>query len=331
MAVSQFTYAVARIRALENNLLDRATFERLLSEDANGLLRLIRETEYVEAFNEIEQPWYFEKGLSNEQNRVLTLLEKLTDNDRTIQLLRIGSDFYNLKILMVEKITGESQEESLCPVGKLEIDDLKKNLAEEHPDLPDYLQEPYQKATIAIEKEKKALEVGALVDRELWKFFQNEYNKLNNEFLTHLFQKQVDFINIRTFLRLRDQAADQEVLSETLIEGGFLDLKFFGELFSEPWELFFRQLQFKNYGDLVNRGLPAWPEDRSLWKYERAVDEHLLKFFAQTKLIYFYVEPLIAYYYYKKIEMNMLRTIFVGKINGLPDKMISERLRINHV
>ncbi|UCE05897.1 MAG: V-type ATPase subunit [bacterium] len=331
MAVSQFIYAVARIRALENNLLDRATYERLLAEDANGVLRLVRETEYAEAFNDIEQPWDFERGLDNEQNRILTLLEKLTDNDRAIQLLRIGYDFYNLKILMVEKITGETQEQSLCHVGKLMVDDLKKILAEEHPDLPDYLQQTYHKAIIAIEKEITTSEVAAMVDREMWKFLQNEYDKLSNEFLTQLFQKQIDFVNIRTFLRLKDQVTDQELLAENLIDDGTLGVKFFQELYSEPWDIFFRQLQFKNYEDLVSKGLASWPEDRSLWQYERTVDDHLLKLLAKTKLIYFGVEALIAYYYFKKIEMMMLRTIFVGKINGLPDKAINERLRINHV
>ena len=310
MTDTRYTYAVARIRALETNLLDRPTIERLMNEDASGVIRILKETEYSTAFNDIESPLDFEYGLNIELDRILSLLEKLSPEPEIIQKFRGVHDFHNLKVLLQAKFLNEAPDESISPLGLVHIDNIQKMIDGETVDLPEYLKQTYQKAIAAYEKKEQIEEIEDIIICASWNFLMSEIEKIQNDFLISLLKKQIDLINIRTFIRLKD--IDAELVPNKLLPQGNLEPKFFIENLTEEWDVFFKQLNAKGYGDVVARGLNDWPQDKSLWKYELAADNHILKIIERVKLIYFGIEPLIAYFILKKIPESIFSLVNSG-------------------
>ena len=183
MIDTRYTYAVARIRALETNLLDRPTIERLMNEDAAGVIHILKETEYSEAFNDIENPLDFEYGLNNELNRVLLLLEKLSVEPEIIQLFRVVYDFHNLKVLLQAKFLHEAPDASICPLGLAPVEEIEKMIDGEITDLPDYLKQTYMSVH---DKQEQFDELNDIINCASWNFLMTEILETKNDFLITL-------------------------------------------------------------------------------------------------------------------------------------------------
>ncbi|MFH1963279.1 MAG: V-type ATPase subunit [bacterium] len=328
MIDTRYAYAVARVRALENYLLDRPTVERLISaEDGTKALSVLRNTEYAEAFNDVENLFDFEEGLSNELNKVLNFLAALSPEQHYIHLLRIPHDFYNLKILLETKYSGEQVDEPFSMLGLTPLENLQTMIEGKYGNAPEYLREASLQVSMEMENRgsNEVFQISQTLDKVMWQYLTSEAKKSKNTFLITYYQKQIDLINIHTFLRLIHAQAEADYLQQMLFDNGSMSIDFFLKLFSKSWDIF---SEIKDYQDLVMDG---WAEERLFWKYEVVSDNHILNYLKQANLIFFGPEPLIRYYFLKEIETNLLRIIFVAKLNHLSEDKIRIRLRANYV
>ncbi len=332
MTDTRYAYAVARVRALENYLLDRANIERLISaEDGTRALSILRNTEYAEAFNTIENSFDFEDGLSNELNKTLNFLEALSPEKHYIHLLRIPHDFYNLKILLETKYSGEPVDEPFSKLGLVPLENLQLMIEGKWIDAPKYLKEASQQVIMEMERVEEGsdngevFQISQIIDKIMWKYLTSESKKNKNTFLITYYQKQIDLINIHTFIRLTHAQSETNYLHQMLFDDGSISKDFFLKLFTKSWDIF---SEIKGYQDLVMDG---WAEERLFWKYEVVSDNHILNYLKQANLIFFGPEPLIRYYLLKEMETNLLRIVFVAKLNHLSENKIRMRLRANYV
>lgn len=332
MVDSRYTYAVARIRAIETRLLSPQDVERLLGEDAPGIIRFLKESDYADSFRDITDPWDFESALILEMDKTLTLLENLSADLELIQLFRLRYDFHNLQTLLKAKYLNESYENSLIGLGLLDIEKLKDAVSEdETKELPDPIAEGFRQAVAVYQEKKHPRLISLTLDRFMWRHFLEIADTYQNLFLRELFQLWIDLINIRIFLRLKGHGDGMELLQAALIPGGSVEINFFLYAFEEPWEVFLRQIRPDRFVALLEDSLTTWPQDKPLWRFEVAADNFILKILEQTKLIFFGVEPLIAYLLYKENEIKLLRTLIVGKLNGVPSERLKERFRAIYV
>ncbi|OIP43583.1 hypothetical protein AUJ95_00315 [Candidatus Desantisbacteria bacterium CG2_30_40_21] len=326
MTDTRYTYAVARVRALEKYLLDKPTIERLIAaEDGTRILSILRNTEYAEAFNVVENPFDFEDGLSNELNRVLNSLEALSPEPHYIHLLRIPYDFYNLKILIETKYSDEPVDEPFSSLGLTDIEDIQAMIKNKEKKLPKYLTDAADEAIAGMEENENVAKISQIIDRFMWQYLTTEAMMGRHTFFVTLYQKQIDLINIHTFLRLAHAKAEITYLRDMLFDGGSISRDLFLKLFIRPWDIF---SEIKEYHDPI---MDSWVEERLFWKYEVASDNHILNYLKQANLIFFGPEPLISYYLLKEMETNMLRIIFVARLNHMSENTIRIRLRRNYV
>ncbi|MEK7812632.1 MAG: V-type ATPase subunit [Candidatus Desantisbacteria bacterium] len=332
MTDTRYAYAVARVRALENYLLDRAAVERLISaEDGTRALSILRNTEYAEAFNTIENSFDFEDGLSNELHKTLSFLEVLSPERHYIHLLRIPHDFYNLKILLETKYSGEPVDEPFSKLGLAPLENLQLMIEGKWMNAPEYLKEASRQVIMEMERVEEGsgngevFQISQIIDKIMWKYLTSEAKKSKNTFLITYYQKQIDLINIHTFIRLTHAQSETDYLQQMLFDDGSISKDFFLKLFSKSWDIF---SEIKDYQDLVMDG---WAEERLFWKYEVVSDNHILNYLKQANLIFFGPEPLIRYYLLKEMETNLLRIVFVAKLNHLSEDKIRMRLRANYV
>jgi len=327
-----YTYAVARIRALETRLLDRAGLERLLGEDPQGVIRFLKESDYADSLAQITGPHDLEEGLNREINKVLNLLEEIAPDKELIQLFRLRYDFHNLKVLLKAKYLQLPPEDALLNLGLLDPVVLRTAIEEnKYGDLPDPLKIALQEA-IKIYESGRGLRVLSLtLDRLMWGHFLETARKYGVPFLIELFQQYIDLANIKAFVRIKGYQERGDLLEMALIPDGKLELRSFLHLYEEPWDAFFHWLSFSPYEDLLEQGLRSWPEEKSFWRLELACDNHILKYLEGTRGIFFGIAPLICYLIYKENEVKLLRLLLVGKLNGVPVQKLRERLRAIYV
>jgi V/A-type H+/Na+-transporting ATPase subunit C len=94
-------------------------------------------------------------------------------------------------------------------------------------------------------------------------------------------------------------------------------------------DAFARALEFGPYADLTPV-FREWSPEKG-YGLERACDNVLLKKIDSAKMVAYGIEPLIAYILRRQIEIKLVRTAVLAKLDGLARGDIEERLRTIHV
>ena len=153
--------------------------------------------------------------------------------------------------------------------------------------------------------------------------------KFDSPFLHELSRIIIDITNIKMYIRARSMNKSW-VLSESFIKGGELNEEFYFTEFDKSVEAFV-DLRQTRYGDTVKRGWELYTEKKNISGLEKLLDDFLMRYIRQSKLITMGVEPFIAYLFAKETEIRNVRIIMTGKINRLNDDLIRERLRLGYV
>lgn len=331
MKEDQYTYAVARIRALETKLLDKTGLERLLGEDPQGVIRFLKETDYADSLAQITDPHDLEEGLNKEIKKVLNLLGEIAPDKELISLFRLRYDFHNLKVLLKAKYLHLPPEDALLDLGLLDPTVLRIAIEEgEYGDLPDPLKTALQEAIRDYESKGDLRTLSLSLDRLMWQHLLQTARKYDVPFLIELFQQYIDLANIKSFARIKSYQGGRDLLERALIPDGKLEPRSLIHLYEEPWDAFLHWLSFSPYEDLLE-GLRSWSEVKSFWHLELACDNHILKYLEGVRGIFFGIAPLVCYLIYKENEVKLLRLLLVGKLNGAPVQRIRERLRAVYV
>jgi V/A-type H+-transporting ATPase subunit C len=169
--------------------------------------------------------------------------------------------------------------------------------------------------------------IDLILDRFLYAEMINFSREMGSIFLEDFFQKQIDLINIKTFIRVQRIGRDRAFLQKILLPHGRLAPEFFTGLPGDSLETLAGELATSEYGPLVEEGIRQWLEQESLARLEKLADDFLTAFLQRGKHSPFGLEALIGYLWAREMEMKNIRLIMVGKINKLPNEAIRERMR----
>lgn len=343
---TRYAYAVARIRGLETGLLDRQWIERLLAEDAAGALKVLGDSSYQDALSETGRPEDVEDALAVALAETLATVSALSPEPELIDLFRVRWDFRNMKSLtkasvlkmeLGENASGdearggaENADIGVVGVGTLPPAVLSKAAVEgEYAALPPALAEAARAAVEAFEATGELADIDRTFDRAMWADQIATAREHRNDFLVGYFRTEIDLLNVRTFVRVKDAGGDADELRGRLVPGGTLDASFFESRLGEPVDAFARSLEYGTYGALAPV-LREWAPDRG-FALELACDNVLLDRVDPAKTVAYGVDPLVAYVLVRLIEVKLVRAALVGKLDGVPRETIEERLRSVHV
>jgi V/A-type H+-transporting ATPase subunit C len=329
-----YAYAVARVRALEINLLDRSKIDRMVeAKDAAEALKVLCETSYSTAASQLANVYDYETILRQEIAAVRELFWKISPHPELTDLFFLRYDVLNLKLLLKAKYLDQDVKDLLIPAGTLSPEHLATIVAEGNWKLlPEELAQAVREIEGLMAEAPDPQQVDTLLDKAHYSYLLRILRQQGEDFLVDLITVQVDLINIRTFVRVRhvaggDAVRVRELLPAVLIPGGKLKLDFFLGQVEEQLSAFADRFAKEPIGPVVTEGLAAWQREGSLARYEKLMDDFLINYVKKSRLVAFGVEPLVAYLWAKENETKLIRMIMVGKINGLPVDEIRERLR----
>jgi V/A-type H+-transporting ATPase subunit C len=335
---TRYGFATGQVRAIEHRLISSARLLRLAeARDGQEALSMLGDTDYARVFQE---ELYTTNGseasgqdigllLGREAARVRDFINGLTQDREATDILFVRDDFLNLKLALKGVIAGVEVGDSFAPLGLISPAVIfHEATSPEKPEgLPPYLARAALAATRAYADTRSPAEIDRVVDGLMFEHLLNSAAEKEIFFLHKLIRIEIDLINIITFFRLRWLDEPISAVGPALIKGGVLHFEPFLEFY--PREIDAIETGFlagSRYHGFISGGIAGLKNERSFVRMEGLVDGELLKFVDRQNEINFGVEVLIAYYYRKAIELRKLRTVLIGKKNGLSAPQIKEML-----
>ncbi len=329
MPQPSYAYGVARVRASEGRLLGRDKLERML-EAASGdeALRVLAETDYAQAAAELRTSYDYEQLLKGELRRTYEFIRTVTPKVELTNLFLIKYDIHNLKVLLKNRYLESEDDALLVDMGTLPIDHLKRALGEkDYRELPKPVEEALEKLDELFSLEPDPQQIDLVLDRAMFDWIFATLKKNPNDFLQRYFEAQVDLINIRSFLRVKKLEGDERFLEELLLPNGKIPTRLFVESLEGSLEDLMERLAHTEYRELVEEGIQSYVKTGRLTRFETLMDDYLIRYVRDRRWKLFSIEPIIGYLIAKESEIQAIRIVMVGLINGINRDTIRERLR----
>lgn len=318
---TRYGYAVGRLRALENALLDRSRYDRLVHQkDAAGLRAVLADTRYGPL---LEETGGFPAALARAAGEDFAFLGQYCRDAWVLDLFRLEADVHNLKTVVKDRLLErETDDAELLGYGAWNRDALAALAAGQKKAEPAAFRGAVGKAVVRYLEDRDPSIVDVMLDREahaVWVAAARE-----NGFLKELVTVRADAENLRNLVRVRVLGEERALLEPVLFAGGTLKPRELLDLVGEEDAQLQARFRLTRYARMVEEGL-AWLRDhRSLAKLERLGRELELAHLLRARYFTFGFEPLVAYYLMRGNEVANLRRLYAAKEARLPDEQCQE-------
>jgi len=154
-----------------------------------------------------------------------------------------------------------------------------------------------------------------------------------SEFLSDYLMHMLDLQNIKTFLRLYVLKEPEEKLKLHITSEGFMEKGTFLKCYAQDLLVFLNRLEFVHkrsqiidYAYFLKEPIQKLKQNDSFVALEKAIDDFLMRVLKPAKYLSFGPEPLLAYYFAKANEINLMRMIILAKLNNFSNDLVKERL-----
>ncbi len=324
-----FTQAVARLRVLETRLLNKVKIERMIdSSSAEEALKVLQETEYSNFMPNVKRAEDYEILLKEELKRVYSLMYQVSPERSVVDIMSLKYDYHNLKVLLKGKALGKDISNLLIPVGTMNIDRLKLYIStDDYRELDPFVRDAIVDAEKAYEVDKDPQKIDIVLDLYMYRDMLKRAKETEIDFIINYVKQSIDFVNIKTWIRLKKQEKPLKFLKEVLLEGGNVQTKIFTDFYENTLENFIGEFSSFEYYEMLKKGIEEYEKSGKLTELEKLSEDFIMNSSKKAKYITFGPEPLFAYIIAKETEIKIIRIIMVGKINNIPPERIRERLR----
>ena len=317
---TKYAYALGVIRAREVRLLTKKRFEELLSTESVGeLMAALHDTDYGQFFRNISKS-QVEEALHTAKIALYNDIGKIIADDEIMEVLRVKYDFHNIAVLLKGKIAEEDFTGKCSSLGSIPVSKLDGIFKEEkYGHLPGYLQQAVKKGIdVYYANEHNPQRLSFAVDSIM---AETLTSYIENPFLNKYFKMWVDVTNLKIILRLLFLEKYQELIDFAVLPGGNIEKDTIKKAKIDNAD----SLEELYRGTIYN-SLLQWKDSFSI--LEKEIERLLISYLSSVAFESIGVEPIIAYLLIKENEIRNLRIIFIGRMNGVSEDLIKERLII---
>lgn len=319
MKDTDYTFAVARIRANEKKLLTNADVENLIA--LKGL---------NDAFSYLSSKgWITEDGklsvsdvLSIQNKALWKLLCESVPEKKELEVFTVQNDFYNIKAAL--KCAFESRQAEIYFVFPTSLDlNVLAEAAKSHKfELLEKqygvaMKEAYEKACMT----ENGQSADIILDRAALDFLQKKSESAKCEMLRKIAGFITACADIKIAVRCARTGKSFSFCEQALAKCEDLDTKKLAELCEKGEKDIFAYLKTTE----LSKGAQLIETDTAA--FEKWCDDTVTEITREAKFKFFSFEPIVAYYYMKQAEIKTVRIILTAKENGLSENIIRERVR----
>ena len=316
----EFTYAVSLVRALEVKLLSRERIMRMLEIPPSDLLKFLQDTDYARFLP--THPSLYESIITNSRGELFSLMEKLVPREY-LYFLRLRYDLANMKALLRGRIIEKDVTGLLSPFGNYDTKWLEWVFREEKYYKLDGFAHAIEEAIVNYFQDKNSRNIDVVLDRA----YYERRLKVSNLFYKTLTRIEIDLANLRTLTRIKWLNLEKSLLVRSIVKGGFISESELISAFDANLDEISQRFSNTPYYSQFSHGIDYLIKNASFVLLDRLCDEFIYSYiYDTTKYMNFGIEPVLAYFFKKENEHKVLRIIFAGKLNGIPNELIKERL-----
>jgi len=323
MSKTQYTYAVARIRALEISLFSSSTIEQLIAcKDHESALRFLAERGW--GGNDV--PLDEDAILTREREKIWETIGEMHVDMSVFDVLSYANEFHNLKAAVKEVCTGKSggniyyEGTSIAPQSMLRIIQEKDYQA-----LPENMQAAAEEAVDTLLHSGDGQLCDVIIDRAALDAIKAAGKASKDEIIREYAESTVAVANIKIAVRCSKTAKSLDFMKRALAPCDSLDVDRLAHAALAGMDSIMEYLNGEGYGEAAE-ALKSSPS-----AFERWCDNRIIQTIKPQKTNPFSVGPLVAYVIARENEIKTVRIILTCKQNGLSDDSIRERVREMYV
>lgn len=319
---SDYIYAVARIRSKELSLLSRQDIDQLLScKTYEECLRILHDKGWGSGAEESA-----EAMLMAEEEKNWAFIRELTDDLSPFSPLLVPIDYNNLKAAIKCTVTDTEPVNVFLPGGAIEPETMIRCVKEnDFSPLPPVMAEAADSAYHTLLHTEDGQLCDVILDRACLMEVREKGKAGGVEVLEQYAELLVAVSDIKTAMRACKTKKSRAFLDSALAPCATLDLKELAEAACKSPEDIFSYLSATPYSEAADRMKESYSA------FEKWCDDRVMGLIREQKTNPFTVGPLFAYILARRSEIGSVRIILSGKLNGLEEGMIRERMRDTYV
>lgn len=324
-----FIQGVTRTRVLENKLLSRAKTDRMIeAKDIEEVFKSLSETDYGNFVSSLKRAGDYEEVLSSELIRVYKMMRELSKDPVVVDILALKYDYHNLKVMVKENLLKKDLSGIYIPIGTTDINKIKEDFIDGN---FKNITSEFRESIEAVSKDYEATGDPQRIDLIFDKYYAIHLYKMAAETKISLFidyvRDMIDFINIKTSIRLKKQGKDTKFFEEIILPNGNIDEDVVLFTLNDNIEGIISKFKNSRISSGLIKGLESYKNTNRLSDLEKYMDNYLMELNKPSKYVNFGPEPIFSYLIAKETEIKVLRIIFVSKLNGISPDATRERVR----
>lgn len=319
----EYTYAVARIRALEASLLTDAFIDQLVNcQSAQQCLELLGERGWGDAETGTDAT----AMLKREEEKTWEVIRETAPDLSVFEVLSFTKVYHNLKAAIKEVCT-EVRNENIfyddCSIPGAEMLHIVEN--KEFSRLPGKMAEAAQDAYDTLLHTRDGQLCDVIVDKAALEAIYEAGQSAEDEIIRNYAESTVAIADIKIAVRAQKTGKSLEFMKRAMAECADISVEQLSKAALSGTDAICEYLAGTSYAG----GAQALEESASA--FERWCDNRMIETIKPQKYNTFSVGPLVAYQIARENEIKTVRIILTGKQNDFPEEAIRERVREMYV
>ena len=320
---TQYIVLSAILRAKEAKLLTEAQINRMLAEhEFSDACRVAVEGGYEDM--SVMDVNGVNDALARFRAEQVAELSSLVPDPAVLDLFRMKYGYHNAKVIVKSQGDVEKYRHLLSESARFPVEALLEVYRSDNGDgqLSHGYAAGIREARDALARTGNPQIADFILDRTYFSEMLNEAGKSGKPYIVQYIRMQIDHANLRSVIRTLGMPRREELLRSALIEGGTIDVE---ELFSasssrESLAALYASTEFAKAAETADLSL-----------FEREADNALRNYVFRVSYVPFGPEVIIEYLSALEHEITTLRIILTGKLMGIPEAKLKERLRDRYV
>lgn len=316
-----FANANTAIRLKELDFITKDSLEALLkAQSFEQALQLLRSTVYFDLDTN------YNEQLLHKLTETYAFIEAISPDERIVQIFSLMYSYHNLKVILKEKLCQLSISHLLIPIGKIKNEQLIHAVeTNENNGLNPILFNGIQEVKANYESFGEVEAIDVIMDRTYFNHLFDIATQINDESVLHLIKCWIDLFNVSVLMRSQRQKASRGFLTSIMADNGEILkndlLQLNGQVTSNKINQLFK---ITSYGHRIEQFVS---DEHRFESIETLKDVMTNEFMKDAKFEAFGFMPLLSFIFYKEMEITNLRLILTGKDNGMPEKVLRERVK----
>ncbi|MBR3738439.1 MAG: V-type ATPase subunit [Eubacterium sp.] len=316
MKNKDYLFAVASLRARENELLTKSDFEQLISaESYEKAVSLLNDKGY-----EISGDDYSSR-LDENLNEVWDYIIKSAPEAEILKAFVVKNDFHNIKAILKSEVMNYSAEDYMLSPSIVSPQDMIEAIsARDFKKLPDYISAAAEDAAQILAKTQNAQLCDAVCDTAALEAMIS-LSEGGDEILKEYANIFCLSSNIKTAFRAIKTKKSSAFLNASIAKNSLIDKKEFISAALSGEDELSEFLILKGFEEFA----AAFEESPS--QFEKYCDDKMISIIKKSKMTVFGISPVAAYFLAKENEIKCLRIILSAKQSRISNDIIRERMR----